>query len=152
LDIVAENAGEGPGSEGRPLRTRIAITNDNFQSVDLRGLRQALASCGVLRINLSPDQIYEEFTEDYFPPFNPDQAPASSHVVHGQLIPVEGITLPALEGRARRPLGRVVSVVPGISEEMLSSTERRCRAAIGGFAPPPRSRPGVGYVPPPYYD
>lgn len=140
LDIVAENAQTGPGSEAMPLKMRVALSGQSTQPVDLRALRQALPSCGALRIQLNPEVVYEEFTEDYTPPVTPDQVSLAAQPVFGQVLPREGLTLPPPETRQR--LVPKTAIVPGISPETLVNVERQCRGEAP--LPPSGKRPAFG--------
>lgn len=145
LDIIAENAQTGLGSEAMPLKMRVALSGQSTQPVDLRALRQALPSCGALRIQLNPEVVYEEFTEDYTPPVTPEQVNLAAHPIFGQVLPRDGLTLPPPEVRQR--VVPKTAVVPGISPETLVNVERQCR----GEAPlsPPGKRPAVAGGPRP---
>ncbi|MCS6915091.1 MAG: hypothetical protein NZ890_17915 [Myxococcota bacterium] len=127
LEIVAERATQGPGSENDPLKLRVALGDEGVAAVDLRPLRQALSSCGVLRVQVNPDTLYEQFVPDFVPPQPPPQVPVS-RPIHGRILPEGGLTLQGLEGRPRRASGR--QPVPGFSDEVIGAIERRCRAEI----------------------
>jgi len=139
LDIIAERAATGLGSEALPLKMRVALSGQSTQPVDLRGVRQTLASCGVLRVQLSPDVVYEEFTDDYTPPVTPAQVNLAAQPVFGHIVPPEGITLPPMEIRQR--LIPKTAVVHGMSPELLLSVERTCRGEAPA-TPPGKRRPG----------
>ena len=144
LDIIAENAATGPGSEATPLKLRIALSSQSTQPVDLRGLRQSLPSCGVLRVQLNPDVVYEEFADDYTPPVPPDQMNLAAQPIFGHISPTEGLTLPLIEGRHRQQ--PKAAAVHGLSSETLVNVERRCRGeevALPGKKLPGNRPPGT---------
>lgn len=137
LDIVAENVQTGLGTEANPIKIRVALGSQSTQPVDLRGLRQALPSCGALRVQLNPEAVYQEFTEDYTPPVTPDQVNIAGQPTFGQVVPREGLILPPPETRQR-----VVPKTPyviGISPEILVNIDRQCR----GEAPLPPAKKNV---------
>ncbi len=76
LEVTTEYLSDGVGSEGAPLKVRVAVGGQPTQAVDLRPLRKALPSCGALRVQLSPDIMYESYVEEYVPPAPPDQMTA----------------------------------------------------------------------------
>jgi hypothetical protein len=143
LDIIAENVQSGPGSEAMPLKMRVALSGQSTQPVDLRALRQALPSCGALRVQLNPEVVYEEFTDDYTPPVTPEQLNLAARPVFGQVLPREGLTLPAPETRQR--LVAKTAIVPGISPETMANVERQCRGEAP--LPPAGKRPAAGTRP-----
>jgi hypothetical protein len=143
LDITSEYLTEGVGSDQTPLKVRVALGGQSTQTVDLRPLRQALHSCGALRVTLNPDIMYETYIDEYVPPVPPDQINPASRPIHGIISPRDGVWLPALssptsdkKSTPRRPL-----LVPGISPEVLADVERRCRGESpgehGASGPPP---------------
>lgn len=138
LDIVAENAQTGPGSEAMPLKMRVALSGQSTQPVDMRALRQALPSCGALRVQLSPEVVYEEFAEDYTPPVTPEQINLAAQPIFGQILPRDGLTLSPPEVRQR--VVPKTAIVPGISPEILVNVERGCRGEAP--LPPSAKRPG----------
>lgn len=145
LDIVAENLQTGLGSEVTPLKLRVALSSQSTQPVDLRALRQALPSCGALRVTLSPEVVYEEFTDDYTPPVTPDQVNIAGRPVFGQILPREGLILAPPETRQR--VVPKTALVPGLSPETLVNVERQCRgeaplAPVGKRTPAAGPRPG----------
>ncbi len=155
LEISAQNLSEGLGSDSSPLRVRVAMTGQAVQAIDLRGLRSALPSCGSLLVRLVPDILYEDSPgDDFTPSLLPSEMNAINRVVHGTISPREGISLPASQvaassapkpGGPRQPL-------PGISFEVLSTLEKRCRAEAGDVAavserPAPSRRPPAAAVP-----
>lgn len=150
LDIIAENVQTGPGSEATPLKMRVALSSQSTQPVDLRALRQALPSCGMLRVQLNPEVVYEEFTPDYTPPVTPDQINLAGQPTFGQILPREGLTLAPPETRQR--LVPKTAIVPGISAETLTNVERQCRGEPplpSGKRPPAGPRPGPHPAPRP---
>ena len=64
LEVSAERAAEGPGSEAEPLRVPVVLGDEGTAAIDLRPLRQTLAECGVLRVRLTPDTLYDQFVDD----------------------------------------------------------------------------------------
>lgn len=140
LDIVAERATAGLGSDEVPIKLRVALGSQSTQPVDLRGLRQALSSCGALRVQLSPDVVYEEYTEDYTPPVTPDQMNLSAQPVFGRIEPKEGIVLSGTEGR-HRPVVNKSAFFHGVSADLLANVDRYCRGdgppVVTGKRPPP---------------
>jgi hypothetical protein len=158
LEISAERVPEGAGSEGEPLKMRVALGEEGKVAVDLRALRQALPECGVLRVQLNPDTLYEQFSEDYVPPGAPEAGQGLGRPIHGQVLPREGLTLQALEGRAARGQ-RVRGGVSGFPDDVLAAMGKRCRAELArggrydgrpasqGFAPAERE-PGEEMGPP----
>lgn len=138
LEITSEFLSEGPGSELAPLKMHVAVGQNGLQSVDLRGLRQGLPSCGALTVRMSPDILYEAYADEYTPPVGPEQINSTFKPIHGQLEPKEGIQLPGLELRPRGE--RKPPPVPGISPETMAMVERRCRRATGLPVSPPGSR------------
>lgn len=143
LEVTGERLTEGPGSDAEPLRMRVAVGDEGRVAVDLRPLRQALPECGVLRVQLNPDTLYEQFSEDFVPGAAPQVSLPAARPIHGQIVPPQGLTLQGLEGRQRRQ-GRVS--VPGFSDELVAGLARRCKAEAGrapGFGPPPESAPAA---------
>lgn len=133
LEISAERAAEGAGSEAEPLKLRVAVGEEGVATVDLRPLRQSLPSCGVLRISANPDTLYEQFNEDYLPQQTPQQALPLGRPIHGRILPPGGITLQGLEGKAQRQAkGRGA---PGFAEAELAGLERRCRVELARGEP-----------------
>lgn len=138
IEISAENLTEGLGSEGSPLKIRVAMTGQTLQAVDLRSLRNAIPSCGALTVRLSPDLLYEENTiDDYMPPMLPSEMTNNSRPTHGVITPKEGITLPASGGTRKATTGLPRQPVPGISLDVLATLERRCRGDEADPVPPP---------------
>lgn len=127
LELIAERAPDGPGSEADPLKLRVALTDEGSATVDLRPLRQGLADCGVVRVQLSPDTLYDQFAEDWVPT-TPPQADQVGRPIHGLLYPREGFTLRALESKGRKLTSR--TSMPGIDEDLLGVVGKRCRAEI----------------------
>src|SRR5262249_50550030 len=119
LEITSEYLTEGLASDASPLKVRIALSGQSNQAVDLRPLRQALPSCGALRVMLPPDIMYEMYTDDYVPPVPPDMISPAARPIHGIITPRDGVWLPAVPvptadqlPKPKRPL-----VVPGISPD-----------------------------------
>jgi hypothetical protein len=124
---------------------RVALGGQSSQAVDLRPLRQALSSCGALRVTLNPDIMYEMYIDDYMPPIPPDQANPAARPIHGIITPRDGVWLPAMRAptsdrptNPKRPL-----LVPGISPEVLADVERRCRGEQPGDRTPQPPSDGV---------
>lgn len=142
LEIVAENAAQGLGSEAQPMKMRVAIAHAATQPVDLTPLRQALPSCGTLTVRIVPDVVYERFSEDFTPPVTPDLMNKAAQPIYGHIVPADGMTLPVMEGRLR-PSGK--QGVPGLPAETLARVERACRGepepVAPGKAPPRRPTP-----------
>ncbi len=137
LEVTSEYLTEGLGSEAAPLKVRVALGGQSSQTVDLRGLRQALPSCGSLHVQLAPDIMYEMYSDDYLPPVPPDQLSPSSRPIHGTLKPREGLWLapPSALGNSRRGTTRPTNV-PGIASEILAEVERRCRGDMPSESSP----------------
>lgn len=141
VEIVAENAVQGLGSEAQPLKLRVAIGTGATQPLDLTPVRQALPSCGSLTVRIIPDVVYERYTEDYTPPVPPDLMHKAAQPVFGHILPAEGLTLPIAEGRQRQ-VGK--QGIPGVSVEALARVERHCRGEadpVPGPKPIPPRRP-----------
>ena len=132
LEIVAENAAQGLGSEAQPMKLRVAIAHAATQPVDLTPLRQALPSCGTLTVRIVPDVVYERFSEDFTPPVTPDLINKAAQPIYGHIVPADGMTLPVMEGRLR-PTGK--QGVPGLPAETLARVERACRGEPEPVAP-----------------
>ncbi len=133
LEIFAERAPEGPGSEAEPLKLKVAVNEEGKVPVDLRPLRTALQDCGVLRVQVDPDTIYEQFLDDFTPAAKPDPGSATSRPIQGRIVPREGITLQGMEGKSKKNVSRLA--VPGFEEEVVARVERRCRAEIARAQP-----------------
>jgi hypothetical protein len=148
LEIVAENATQGLGSEAQPMKMRVAIAHSATQPVDLTPLRQALPSCGALTVRIIPDVVYERVTEDFTPPVTPDLMHQAAQPVYGHILPPDGLTLPVTEGRLR---GSGKQGVPGLPAETLARLERACRGepepVAPGKAPPRRPTPSTAQTP-----
>ena len=145
LEVTADNLTEGLGSEASPMRMRVAMTGQSVQAVDLRGLRNAIPSCGDLHVRISPEIMYEEYAvDDYMPSLMPGEATSVARPIHGIIVPREGIVLSAPETVRKGPQSRMP--VPGISLEVLARLEKRCRgespdgASPTGSAPTPTER------------
>lgn len=137
VEIVAENAAQGLGSEAQPLKLRVAIGTGATQPLDLTPVRQALPSCGSLTVRIIPDVVYERYSEDYTPPVPPDLMHKAAQPIFGHILPPDGLTLPISEGR-QRPTGK--AGIPGVSVEALARVERHCRGEVDA---PPGPKPPV---------
>lgn len=147
LEVSAERLSEGQGSDGEPLRVPVVLGEEGTAVVDLRALRQSLSECGVLKVRLAPDTLYEQYVDDYVPPAAPAALDKAPRPVKGQVVPAEGITLQSIEGR-RKPAAAAAQKGPrpsiaGLEESVLSGLERRCRAFVApvGEARPPVEEP-----------
>ena len=138
LEIVAENAAQGLGSEVQPMKMRVAIAHAATQPIDLTPLRQALPSCGVLTVRIVPDVVYERFTEDFTPPVSPDLMHQAAQPIYGHIVPPDGLTLSTMEGRLR-PTSK--QGVPGLPAETLARVERACRGEAEPVVPAPGKAP-----------
>ncbi len=144
LEVTAENLTEGLGSDGSPMRIRVAMTGQSIQAVDLRGLRNAIPSCGDLRVRLAPEILYDDaaMVDDYMPPMQPAEVNAINRPIHAIVMPREGIVLAGPQ-TARKPTG-IRSPVPGISLDVLNTLEKRCRGETGESATSTASSNGNG--------
>ena len=131
LEITADNLTEGLGSEGSPMRLRIAMTGQSIQAVDLRGLRNAIPSCGDLRVRLAPEILYDDaaMVDDYMPPLQPAEVNSINRPIHGIVMPREGIVLSGPQTVRKAP--GIRSPVPGISLDVLNTLEKRCKGDTG---------------------
>lgn len=138
LEITAEHLTEGLGSDASPLKMRVVMTGQASQAIDLRGLRAALPSCGAFTVRLVPEIMYEESpSDDFLPPVLPGEMHSATRPIHGSVSPREGISLPAGNPDAK-PSNKLA--VPGISADVLSTLERRCRGETGPVSPAPLTR------------
>lgn len=146
LELIAEHVpGSGLGSEADPLKIRVAMNDEGSVAVDLRALRQALPSCGVLRVQVNPDTLYEQFPDNYVPPTAP-MATLPSRPIHGQILPREGITLSGIEGRSHKTLAHVS--VPGFGDDVIRGIEHVCNAELARSREAPSAAVAVAERPP----
>lgn len=125
LNIVVENIASGPGSEERPLKVRVQLVGPGPQMVDLRSIRQALPSCGVLTVKVVPDVAYPAFQEDYTPLVSPDLLGQAVRPVFSLVLPPEGLLLEPLVAGYKPPVP-AKPVLHNLSSETLRSIERAC--------------------------
>ena len=130
LNITVENVQSGPGSDEKPLKVRVQPVGPGPQMVDLRWIRQALPSCGILTVKVVPDVVYPPYSDDYTPTVGPDLIGKSVRPLFTQVLPPDGVPIEPLVSPLKTPPPTNKSVLHGILPETLRQIDRVCSGEV----------------------
>lgn len=142
LNITVENVPSGPGSDEKPLKVRVQPVGPGPQMVDLRWIRQALPSCGILTAKVVPDVVYPPYADDYAPTVGPDLIGKSVRPIFTQVLPPDGVSIEPLVSPLKTPPPPNKNVLHGISPETLKQIDRVCSGEA-----PVAARPKLPTIP-----